>query len=69
MRKGRNYPVCSKCDAEINPNLWDGCEKYYKVGGEILCADCFKDWLMEWIGGDLDEVARALEIPVVEVRA
>lgn len=63
----KNYPTCGRCDAEINPNLWDGCEKYYVVNGEALCKDCFKEWLLEWIETDLDEAARVLEVPVVEV--
>lgn len=63
----KKYPICSRCDAEINPNQWDGCEKYYTVGDEIMCADCFKDWVKEWIETDLDEVARVLEVPIVEV--
>lgn len=65
----REWPVCAHCDAEINPNLWDDCEKYFIVGGEVYCKDCFKDWLQEWIEGNLDEVAAAIDVPVVEVFA
>ncbi len=65
--KKKTYLTCDKCGYEINPDLWDGCEKAYNVGGEVYCADCFKDWVMEWVETDLDEVARVLEVPVVEV--
>ena len=65
----RKHLVCAKCDFEINPDMWDGCEKYYNVGGEIYCAECFKEWVLEWVDTDLDEVARVLDVQVVEVRA
>ena len=65
----RKHLVCAKCDIEINPDVWDGCEKYYSVDGEIYCAECFREWVLEWIDTDLDEVARVLDVPVVEVRA
>ena len=63
----RKYPKCAKCDAELNPNKWDDCEKYYLVGGEIYCKDCFKEWLEEWIKLNLDDVAELAGVDVVEV--
>ena len=65
--KKQKYLTCDKCGYEINPTLWDGCDKYYVVGNEVYCADCFKDWVLEWVEGDLDEVARVLDVPAVEV--
>lgn len=63
------YSVCSKCGYEINPNMWDGCEKQYGVGDEVYCADCFKEWVYEWVETDIDEVARVLDVPITEVIA
>ena len=68
-RKKPAYPTCSKCDTEINPNMFDGCEKYYIVGDEVMCADCFKEYVMDWIETNLDDVAAAMKVPVVEVCA
>ena len=63
----KKYPTCSNCDAEINPNAYDDCEKYFIVNDEILCKDCFKDWVLDWVKTNLDEVAAVLDVPVVEV--
>lgn len=63
----RRHPVCAKCDAELNPNLWDDCEKYYLVNGEIYCKDCFKDYALERVENDLDALAEFLGIEVVNV--
>lgn len=65
--KRLTYPVCTKCDAEINPHKYEDCEQYYLVEGENMCKDCFKDWLLDWIQTNLDEVAFAIGVPVVEV--
>lgn len=58
---------CERCGIEINPDLWDGCEKYYLVDGEAICRECFKQWLEEWMFVSLDEVAQAVGVSVVEV--
>ena len=63
----REYPVCDHCGTELNPNLWDDSEKYFMVGREIYCKECFRDWLRDWIEGSLDEVAAVICVPVVEV--
>lgn len=65
--KRLSYPVCAKCDAEINPNKYDDCEQYYLVGHEIFCKDCFKEWLLDWVESNLDDVADIVGVPVVEV--
>ena len=61
------YLVCDQCDAELNPNKWDDCEKYYNVNGEIYCKDCFKDYVLERVEIDLDAMAEFLGIEVVNV--
>ena len=61
------HPRCSQCDAVLDPARWDDCEKYYIVGGEIYCSDCFKDWALDWMETNLDDLARAIDVPVVEV--
>ena len=66
--KQMQYPTCANCGAEINPNRFDDCEKYYMVGGEIMCKVCFKDWLLDWIETNMDDVAELAGVPVVEVR-
>ncbi len=63
----RKYHICAHCDAELNPNLWDDCEKYYVVGGEIYCKDCFKEWIVAWVEENLDEAAAFVDVPVVYV--
>lgn len=65
--KRRTYPHCDKCDAEINPNKYEDCEQYYLVGRDVYCKDCFKDWLMDWLETNLDDVAEFAGVPVVEV--
>ena len=69
MRKKRrhSYPVCVKCGAEINPDRWDDCEKYYLLNDGPYCKDCFKEWLHDWIDTNLDDVAAAIDVPVIDV--
>ena len=69
MRKSRNggYPRCVHCDAEINPNKWDDCEKYYLVEDRVCCKDCFKEWVLDYVETNLDDVAALFDVPVVEV--
>ena len=69
MRKSRNgsYPTCFKCDAEINPGKWDDCEKYYIVEDQVYCKDCFKEWVLDYVETNLDDVAALFDVPVVEV--
>lgn len=65
--KRLKYPVCEKCDAEINPNKYDDCEQYYLIGEETYCRECFKDWLLEQLDSVLDDVAALVGVAVVEV--
>ena len=66
MRK--KYPVCARCDQEIDPNRFDGCDRYFVVGGEIYCEECFKDWLSDWMQTNLEDIAVLVGVPVVEVK-
>ena len=66
-RRREHFPVCAKCNVEINPEKWDDCEKYFDVGGEIHCKDCFKEWAHEWVETNLEDVAAAADVPVIEV--
>lgn len=59
--------VCAKCDLVIDPALYDGCDRYYLVGGEIYCEDCFRDWVMDWVESNIEDVASFIGVPVVEV--
>ena len=63
-----NYPICDKCDAEINPNIWDDCEKYYLIEDKVHCRECFIAWVEDWLRTSPDEVAFALGVEVVEVQ-
>lgn len=65
----RRYPHCAVCSIEINPALYEDCEKTYTVGGECYCKECFKDWLKDWIETSLDEVAEHVGVMVSEVSA
>ena len=69
MRKSRNgsYPTCFQCDAEINPGKGDDCEKYYIVEDQVYCKDCFKEWVLDYVETNLDDVAALFDVPVVEV--
>lgn len=61
------YPVCAVCDIEINPWLYEDCEKTYTVDGECYCRSCFRDWLIDWMDTSLDEVAECVGVMVSEV--
>ena len=61
------YLTCSECGYEINPNMWDGCERVYTVGNETMCEDCFKEWVLDYVQSNLEDVARLLNVPVREV--
>lgn len=61
------YPACSQCSRSLNPNISDDCDRYYIVGGEIYCADCFKDWLHDIVDDEPDVMADALNIMRVYV--
>lgn len=63
----KKYPECSQCTRTLNPVLEDDCEKYYIVDGEIYCKFCFKDYVLDWIDTNLDEIAGMMDIPVVRV--
>lgn len=63
----KKYPVCDKCGNEIDP-IWDGCERYFQVGKEVCCEECFRDWVRDWMETNLEDVAATIGVPVVEVR-
>ena len=31
------FPHCVKCGAELNPNKYDDCEKYYLTDDGVMC--------------------------------
>ena len=64
----KKYPECSQCTHTLNPVLEDECEKYYIVDGEIYCKFCFKDYVLDWIDTNLDEIAGMMDIPRSEER-
>lgn len=66
MRRNK-YPECARCSHEIDPNRFDGCDRYFMVGGEIYCEECFKDWLSDWMQTNLEDIADLIGVPVVEV--
>lgn len=61
------YPKCAKCGIEMNPELYDDVTPGYMVGGEMLCPDCFREWLKDEADENPDVLAEALGIPVVPV--
>ena len=61
------YPTCKKCGTEINPNIWDSCEKYYLADDDVLCLECFIEWVEDKLRESPEEVAFALGVDVVEV--
>lgn len=66
MRR-RAYPICDKCGAEINPNKYEDCEKFYISDNETLCMDCFKEQAEEYVRLNLDDFAALVGAGVVEV--
>lgn len=67
MRYPVTYPKCAKCDIEMNPELYDDVTPGYMVGGEMLCPDCFREWLKDEADENPDVLAEALGIPVIPV--
>lgn len=64
-----NYPICSECGDEINPNRYEDCEQLFIVGDDGLCKSCFLQWLKdEWLDGDLEGLATAIGVRTVELR-
>ena len=35
------FPHCVKCGAELNPNKYEDCEKYYLTDDGIMCRIAF----------------------------
>ena len=62
------FPHCVKCGAELNPNKYDDCEKYYLTDDGIMCKDCFLEDSIEWLKSNLDEFADLVGVPVIEVK-
>lgn len=66
MNLYRAYPVCPECEHTLNPHLEDDCAKVYILpNGELRCSCCFRDWLKDHIEENLDDVAGALDIPIL----
>lgn len=63
------FPHCVKCGAELNPQKYDDCEKYYMTGDGVTCKECFFEDELEWMKDNLDEFASLVGVPVVEVTA
>lgn len=62
METGYPYPVkppalCDRCGEELG-------EISYEVEGQLICKECFKDWLDDWFSTNPEQIARALEIPI-----
>ena len=61
------YPQCDKCGLEINPLVYEDCERSYAINGECWCKSCFRAWLRDWADTSLDEVALSIGVDVMEV--
>lgn len=60
------YPVCSECGEEINPQKYDGCEKYYLTAeGKVVCRDCFIEGQIEYLELNTDDYADLIGVRVV----
>ena len=66
--KRSKFPFCCKCGNEINPVKYDDCEKYYLTDDGIMCKDCFLEDSIEWLKSNLDEFAKLVGVPVIEVK-
>lgn len=62
-----HYPICDKCGAEINPNKYEDCDRYYIDQSGPLCRDCFMKEAEEYIRLNLDGFAAMVGVPVVRL--
>ena len=46
---------CPRCGGEMSA-------KVYTIDGVEVCADCFKDWLLDYFDTNADDIADALGI-------
>ena len=57
------YPECSHqrlcpwCGEDIG-------EKSYSIENDRICADCFEEWVRDYLHTNPDQVAAALSVPV-----
>ena len=62
-----HYPICDKCGAEINPNKYEDCDRYYIDQSGPLCRDCFMKVAVELMRLNLVGFAAMVGVPVVRV--
>lgn len=66
--KRKRYPTCTECGCEINPHIYEGCERVYIINDDAYCEACFKEWVREWLDSNPEEVANAIAVDVVLTR-
>lgn len=61
----KRYPYCAKCGGEINPNKYDGCDRYYLTDEGPLCRECYLEDAEEYLRLNTEEFAALTGVPVV----
>lgn len=63
------WPLCSRCELEMDPHQFDDAEYGFRVEGELLCRECFKEYLHERINDDLLGLADDLGVDYTAMEA
>lgn len=52
-----NQRLCPWCGEDIG-------EKSYSIENDRICADCFEEWVRDYLHTNPDQVSAALSVPV-----
>ena len=61
------FPVCQECGDEINPELYENCDRYFVSNGRVLCRDCFLTESKEYMETETDSFAEMIGAKVVHI--
>lgn len=54
---------CANCGGEM---VWE--TRAYVIDGELWCEECFQNWVRDWLRYNPDDVARELNVAVVDLK-
>lgn len=68
MGKRRSFPHCDRCDAEVNPLLYEFCDEMYRTDdGECVCRECFLMREREFLELNTREFAELIGVEVIDI--
>ena len=68
MGKRRSFPHCDRCDAEVNPLLYEFCDEMYRTDdGECVCRECFLSREREYLELNPREFAELIGVEVIDI--